>query len=84
MKEPLFLTLAEVTDIHQNQIELYGGQRGIRDLGLLQSALAQPQASFSSEWLPENIFMMAAAYAFHICENHPFLMGISGPHWRPR
>ena len=75
MKEPLFLTLAEVIEIHQNQIELYGGQRGIRDMGLLQSALAQPQASFSGEWLHEDIFIMAAAYAFHICKNHPFLDG---------
>ncbi|OGX27419.1 MAG: death-on-curing protein [Omnitrophica WOR_2 bacterium RIFCSPHIGHO2_01_FULL_48_9] len=74
-RDPEFLTLAEVIGIHANQIELYGGQHGIRDLGLLQSALAQPQASFAGEWLHTGIFHMAAAYAFHICSNHPFLDG---------
>ena len=74
-KDPEFLTLAEVIEIHTNQIELYGGQHGIRDLGLLQSALAQPQTSFAGEWLHTDIFHMAAAYAFHICSNHPFLDG---------
>src|SRR5450631_2767122 len=75
MKELIFLTLAEVIDIHSNQIELYGGQNGVRDFGLLQSALAQPEASFAGQWLHEDIFLMAAAYAFHVCQNHPFFDG---------
>ncbi|MBI3633180.1 MAG: type II toxin-antitoxin system death-on-curing family toxin [Candidatus Vogelbacteria bacterium] len=75
MKTPIFLTLAEVVDIHKNQIELYGGQHGIRDISLLESAIAQPEASFSGEWLHQDIFEMAAAYAFHICMNHPFFDG---------
>ena len=75
MKEPLFLTLAEVIEIHNDQIKTYGGCGGIRDLGLLQSAIAQPPASFSGQWLHDDIFMMAAAYAFHICGNHPFVDG---------
>ena len=75
MKSAIFLTLAEVIDIHSNQIELYGGQNGVRDFGLLQSALAQPEASFAGQWLHEDIFLMAAAYAFHICQNHPFFDG---------
>ena len=75
MIEPIFLTLAEVLEIHKNQIELYGGEHGIRDMHLLQSALAQPQASFGGEWLHQNIFEMAAAYAYHLCQNHPFLDG---------
>lgn len=75
MKEPLFLTLAEVIEIHNDQIERYGGHAAIRDLGLLQSAIAQPPASFSGQWLHSDIFMMAAAYAFHICGNHPFVDG---------
>ena len=75
MKLPIFLTLAEVIDINSNQIELYGGQKGVRDMGLLQSALAQPEASFSGQWLHEDIYLMAAAYAFHICQNHPFFDG---------
>lgn len=75
MSSPIFLTLAEVTEIHNNQIELYGGQQGVRDFGLLQSALAQPEASFAGQWLHDDIFIMAAAYAFHICQNHPFFDG---------
>lgn len=75
MGSPVFLTLAEIVDIHSNQIELYGGQNGVRDFGLLQSALAQPEASFADQWLHDDIYSMAAAYAFHICQNHPFFDG---------
>lgn len=75
MKQPIFLTLAEIVAIHANQIELYGGQHGLRDIALLESALAQPEASFAGEWLHKDIFEMAAAYAFHICMNHPFFDG---------
>ncbi len=75
MKEPLFLTLAEVIEIHNDQIKRYGGSAAIRNIGLLQSAIAQPPASFSGQWLHGDIFMMAAAYAFHICGNHPFIDG---------
>lgn len=75
MAEPLFLTLAEVIEIHKDQVALYGGDSSIRDLGLLQSAIAQPQASFGGEWLHQDIYEMAAAYAFHICQNHPFIDG---------
>ena len=75
MKKPVFLTLAEVIEIHKNQITEYGGTLGVRDFGLLQSALAQPEASFSGKWLHEGFFSMASAYAFHFCQNHPFLDG---------
>lgn len=69
------MTLAEIVDIHKDQIERYGGQHGIRDMTLLESAIAQPEASFGGEWLHPDIFEMAAAYAFHICMNHPFFDG---------
>ncbi len=75
MKPPLFLTLADVVEIHKDQINLYGGQQGIRDMALLESALAQPEASFAGEWLHPDLFEMASAYAFHICMNHPFFDG---------
>ena len=75
MTSPVFLTLAEVIDIHSDQIERYGGRQGVRDMGLLQSAIAQPEASFGGQWLHENIYSMASAYAFHICQNHPFFDG---------
>lgn len=75
MIEPDFLTLAEVINLHADQIHRYGGSLGVRDLGLLESALAQPSASFGGEWLHRDLFEMAAAYAYHICQNHPFIDG---------
>ncbi len=75
MEDVLFLTLAEVVDIHSNQIKLYGGLPGIRDITLLSSAIAMPHASFHGEYLHNDIYEMAAAYAFHIGRNHPFVDG---------
>jgi death-on-curing protein len=75
MKDILFLTLAEVIDIHGNQMRLYGGLPGIRDINLLSSAIAMPHASFHGEYLHNDIYEMAAAYAFHISKNHPFVDG---------
>jgi len=73
--QPLFLSLEEVLEIHQQQIEYYGGAAGVRDLSLLESAIAQPQAAFSTEFLHASLPAMAAAYLFHICRNHPFVDG---------
>ena len=75
MADTLFLTLAEAIEIHADQIHRYGGQAGLRDLALLESALAQPEASFAGEWLHQDRFEMAAAYAYHLCRNHPFIDG---------
>ncbi len=75
MKNITFLTLAEVIEIHSNQIQRYGGAEGVRDINLLSSAVAMPYASFSGSFLHHNIYEMAAAYAFHICQNHPFVDG---------
>ena len=75
MHDPAFLALAEVIDIHADQLRRYGGQGGVRDLGLLQSALAQPEASFSGAWLHRDLHDMAAAYAYHLSQNHPFIDG---------
>src|SRR5208337_1851435 len=75
MKAPVFLTLAEVIKIHADQIQRYGGGEGIRDIHLLSSAVAMPYASFSYQFLHADIFEMAAAYAFHISQNHPFADG---------
>jgi death-on-curing protein len=72
---PIFLSLGEVLEIHRDQIERYGGDPGIRDLGLLQSALAMPAAGFGGRYLHTDLFEMAAAYLFHITQNHPFLDG---------
>ena len=75
MGEPQFLTLAEVVEVHADQLRRYRGQAGLRDMGLLQSALAQPEASFAGQWLHQDVYEMAAAYAYHLCQNHPFVDG---------
>lgn len=72
---PAFLSLAEVLEIHRDQIERYGGSPGIRDLGLLRSALAVPAATFGGAFLHAGIPDMAAAYLFHIVKDHPFVDG---------
>ncbi len=75
MEKVLFLTLAEVIEIHNDQMQRYGGHAGIRDMNLLSSAVAMPYATFSGKFLHADIFEMAAAYAFHISQNHPFIDG---------
>lgn len=72
---PVFLSLAEVLEIHRDQIERYGGHAGLRDLGLLQSALAMPAAALGGRYLHGDLVEMAAAYLFHIVQNHPFIDG---------
>lgn len=73
--EPEFLTLDEVLAIQAEQIERYGGTEGVRDRGLLASALAMPAATYGGQFLHPNLFEMAAAYLFHLCNNHPFVDG---------
>ncbi len=75
MKQIIFLTLAEVIEIHADQIEQYGGSNGIRDINLLTSAAAMPSAAFGGDFLHPDIHAMSAAYAFHISQNHPFVDG---------
>lgn len=70
-----FLTLDDLYQIHQDQLARYGGQDGIRDQKALESAIAQPQASFGGEYLHPTVFDMAAAYTYHIAQNQPFVDG---------
>lgn len=72
---PRFLSLAEVLEIHQDQTARYGGHPGIRDRDLLKSALGMPAATFGGEFLHTDIHEMAAAYLFHLVNNHPFIDG---------
>jgi death-on-curing protein len=73
--EPLFLSLDEVLEIHERQVERYGGSPGLRDGAGLESAVAVPQSTFGGEFLHASIPAMAAAYLYHICQNHPFVDG---------
>ncbi len=70
-----FLTLVEIIEIHKNQIELYGGSSGIRDLSLLSAAISIPKSTFNGKYLYVDLFDMAAAYIYHLCQNHPFVDG---------
>lgn len=72
---PLFLTLDEVLSLHAEQVHLFGGSSGIRDVGLLESAVGSVEATFDGAFLHETVFAMAAAYLHGICRNHPFLDG---------
>jgi len=72
---PRYLTLDEVLEIHEYQIETYGGSKGIRDRGLLESACAQPMTSFAREERHRTLFEKAAAYVFFVIKNHPFVDG---------
>jgi death on curing protein len=70
-----FLSVEDILALHADQVDLYGGEHGVRDAGLLESAVAQPRATFGAEYLHKDLFEMAAAYLFHIVQNHPFLDG---------
>ena len=70
-----YLTLGEVVDLHRAVIEETGGAPGIRDLGALESALAQPRASFGGVDLHASLADKAAALCFSLVNNHAFIDG---------
>lgn len=73
MDEPKFLTIAQVLYLHDRSLEKYGGAAGIREPGLVESALGSAQNAF---WYGNgNLFDIAAAYAFHIAESQSFVDG---------
>ena len=73
MHEPIFLTLAQVLELHTNGLASHGGQAGIREPGLVESALASARNTF---WYGHGgLFDIAAAYAFHLAESQAFIDG---------
>jgi death-on-curing protein len=72
---PEFLTVGDILESHAQQIKRHGGSDGIRDVGLLESAIAQPECKFGGEYLHADIFEIAAAYLFHLVKNHPLIDG---------
>ena len=70
-----FLGLEEILALHADQIERYSGSAGVRDLGLLESAVAAPESSFGGGYLHGSLPEMAAAYLFHLAQNHAFVDG---------
>ncbi len=73
--DPIFLSLNEIIAIHTNQLENYGGTAGIRDMNLLNSAIAMPLSGIGVTFFHKDLFEMAAAYLFYIVKNHPFVDG---------
>lgn len=73
MSDPVFLTVADVIQLHEDALEADGGAAGLRDAGLLESAVHAPQASFGGEYLVGDLFDMAATYLVHIAKNHAFV-----------
>ena len=74
MKEPLWLSKRAVLAMHAEQLAEHGGSSGVRDEGLLDSALAKPHNVFAYA-NDVDIFRLAASYAFGIARNHPFIDG---------
>lgn len=75
MLNPRFLERAEILAIHDDQITRFGGTYEILNEGLLESAIAQPQATFGGELLHVTIYEQAGAYLYHITKNHAFVEG---------
>lgn len=69
------MTLAEILEFHEELVRDFGGSPGVRDLGLAESAVAIPQSGAGEEFFHAFPFEMAAAYAYHIAQNHPFVDG---------
>jgi death-on-curing protein len=70
-----YLTVEQVMRIHARSIAQFGGDAGVRDLGLIDSAVAQPRASFGGKDLYPTLAEKAAALAFSLVKNHPFADG---------
>ena len=75
MNKIVFIPKQIIIYFHEQLIDLYGGTLGLRDEGLLDSALEQPKAMFGGSYLHDSLAKMAAAYGFHLCKNHPFIDG---------
>ena len=73
MKEPVWLSVELVTAIHEEQLRAYGGPAGIRDSGMLESALARAPNKWA--YGEHDLAALAAAYAYGIAKNHPFVDG---------
>lgn len=73
MSEPVWLTPEIVIAIHEMQLAEHGGPAGIRDMGMLESALGRPQNKFA--YSETDLAVLAAAYGFGVARNHPFIDG---------
>lgn len=70
-----YLTSQQVLAVHDQMIRRFGGSFGVRDIGLLESACAHPQASFDGQDLYKTVFEKTAALTHSLLKNHPFVDG---------
>lgn len=70
-----YLTVDMVREIHDQAIAGFGGSDGVRDIALLESAVAAPQATFGGRSPFKDMTEVAASYLFYLCRNHPFIDG---------
>lgn len=75
MERIIFLSVDDVLLLHTDTIDIDGGSHGVRDHGLLDAAVAMPRQQFGGSYLHEDLAAMAAAYLFHLAQNHPFVDG---------
>lgn len=75
MKDYTFLDFDRIVQLNRLAVKTFGGSDGVRDKGLIESAIYQPQASFGEQYLHETIYQMAAAYYYHISESQGFSDG---------
>ncbi len=75
MSEPIWIRTDAVRAIHDRQLAEHGGGTGIRDAGLLDSALARPKNLLAYSNSPADLAALAAAYGYGIARNHPFVDG---------
>ncbi len=70
--QPKFLTFEQVIGLHNLQIDQFGGLHGVKNEGLLLSALGQAESGFGDQYFHKDLYEMAAAYLFHLVKNHAF------------
>lgn len=75
MTDIVFLTIEEVCELHRDGLALWGGQDGLRSRSELASAVGMAEQGFGGDYFHKDLFAMAAAYAFHIAQNQPFVDG---------
>jgi len=75
MNDIKFIPKDIILFFHEQLVKIYGGSFDIRDENLLDSALEQPKATYQGEYLHDSLLKMAAAYGYHLCNNHPFIDG---------
>lgn len=75
MEHIIFLSVDDVLLLHTDTIDVDGGSHGVRDHGLLDAAVAMPRQQFGGNYLHQDLAAMAAAYLFHLAQNHPFVDG---------